>query len=107
MAEKALEIYQDPRGREPFTEWYNSLKDIRTQARIRARLRRVEAGNVGDCGPVGEGVSELRWDFGPGYRVYFGTLGDRLILLNGGDKSTQERDIRRAHGYWSEYKESI
>ena len=106
MAEKILEIYQDQRGREPFTEWYNSLKDIRTQARIRKRLRRVEVGNVGDCEPVGKGVSELRLDFGPGYRVYFGEMGDTLILLYGGDKSTQGRDIKRAQGYWAEYKES-
>ena len=106
MAEKALEIYRDQRGREPFTAWYNSIKDIRTQARIRQRLRRAEGGNLGDCEPAGKGVSELRLDFGPGYRVYIGELGDRLILLCGGDKSTQKRDIKKAQSYWAEYKES-
>ena len=106
MPEKILEIYQTRRGREPFTEWYDSLKDMKTQARIRNRLRRVEAGNPGDCKPVGEGVSELRLDFGPGYRVYFGEVGDTLILLCGGDKSTQDRDVKRAQAYFAEYRES-
>ena len=106
MPEKTLEIHQTHRGREPFTEWYNALRDARTQARIRNRLRRVEAGNLGDCSPVGEGVSELRLDFGPGYRVYFGQARDTLILLCGGDKSTQNRDIKRAQGYLAEYRRS-
>lgn len=106
MPERNLEIYQTRRGREPFIEWYDALKDIRTQARIRNRLRRVEAGNLGDCKPVGAGVSELRLDFGSGYRVYFGEVGDTLILLCGGDKSTQDRDINRAQEYFAEYRES-
>ena len=105
MPEKALEIYRDPRGREPFIDWYRAIRDIRTQARIRNRLRRVEAGNLGDCKPVGRGVIELRLDFGPGYRVYFAELADRLILLTAGNKSTQQHDIRRAQSYWAEYKE--
>ena len=106
MPEKALEIYQDARGREPFTQWYEAVRDIRSQARIRNRLRRVEAGNLGDCKPVGKGVSELRLDFGPGYRVYFAELTDRIILLGGGDKASQGSDISRAQACWAEYKES-
>ena len=106
MQEKSLEIYQNRRGREPFTEWYDALKDMKTQARIRNRLRRVEAGNLGDCKPVGKGVSELRLDFGPGYRVYFGEVGDTLILLCGGDKSVQDRDIKRAQEFFAEYRTS-
>ena len=106
MPGKALEIYRDARGREPFIGWYKAIRDIRTQARIRNRLRRVEAGNLGDCKPVGRGVTELRLDFGPGYRVYFAELADRLILLTAGNKSTQQHDIRRAQAYWAEYKES-
>ena len=65
MPGKVLEIYRDARGREPFIDWYKAIRDIRTQARIR---NRVEAGNLGDCKPVGQGVTELRLDFGPGYR---------------------------------------
>ena len=106
MPRKSLEIYRDARGWEPFTEWYKTISDLRTQARIRNRLRRVEAGNLGDCKPVGRGVAELRLDFGPGYRVYFAELADRLILLTAGNKSTQQRDIKRAQAYWAEYKES-
>ena len=106
MLGKSLEIYRDARGREPFTEWYKAISDLRTQARIRNRLRRVETGNLGDCKPVGRGVAELRLDFGPGYRVYFAELADRLILLAAGNKSTQQRDIKRAQVYWAEYKES-
>ena len=104
--ERSLWIYQDQRGREPFSEWHHSLRDLRTQARIRSRLRRVEAGNLGDIRSVGKGVSELRLDFGPGYRIYFGEVGDRLVLLCGGDKSTQERDISRAREYLKQCKES-
>ncbi|MBT3605320.1 MAG: type II toxin-antitoxin system RelE/ParE family toxin [Candidatus Latescibacteria bacterium] len=107
MSERNLEIYQTRRGKEPFTEWYDALRDVKTQARIRNRLRRVEAGNLGDCKSVGAGVSELRLDFGPGYRVYFGEVGDRVILLLcAGDKSTQDRDIVRAQAFFSEYRES-
>ena len=103
---KSLEIYRDARGWEPFTDWYKAISDLRTQARIRNRLRRVEARNLGDCKPVGRGVAELRLDFGPGYRVYFAELADRLILLTAGNKSTQQHDIKRAQAYWAEYKES-
>ena len=76
-------------------------------ARVLARLARVRQGNPGDCKPVGEGVSELRVDYGPGYRVYFGQQGQTLVvLLCGGDKRTQDRDIRLAKLYWHEFKAS-
>ena len=76
-------------------------------ARVLARLARVRQGNLGDCKAVGEGVSELRVDFGPGYRVYFGQKGRIwVVLLCGGDKRTQECDIRLAKQYWQEYKAS-
>jgi putative addiction module killer protein len=69
-------------------------------------VRRLESGLYGDCEPVGEGVSELRMFFGPGYRVYFGEDGDDIvILLCGGDKSSQRRDIKAAKAYWKEYKD--
>ena len=92
-------------GRVPFEEWLNDLKDKRATARVLARLARVRRGNLGDCKSVGEGVSELRVDYGPGYRVYFGQDGHTLVvLLCGGDKRTQERDIRQARQSWREYK---
>lgn len=82
---------------EVFAEWFASLRDARARAAINARLRRVELGNLGDCAPVGEGVSELRIHYGPGYRVYFVQRGlEVVILLVGGDKSSQSKDIRRA-----------
>ena len=80
-----------------YAQWFRRLRDRRARARINARIRRLSLGNVGDVRPVGEGVSELRIDYGPGYRVYFVQQGQSLVLLlAGGDKSTQERDITRA-----------
>jgi len=80
-----------------FARWLDDLRDLRGRARIQARLERLAAGNPGDVAPVGEGVSELRIDIGPGYRVYFTRRGRALIiLLAGGDKHTQANDIRTA-----------
>lgn len=80
-----------------FAAWLGSLRDIKARARISARLRIAQTGNLGDCGPVGEGVSEMRIHFGPGYRLYFTRVGDVVyLLLTGGDKASQKRDIRRA-----------
>lgn len=80
-----------------YARWFGKLRDRHARARIDARIRRLSLGNPGDVKPVGEGVSELRIDYGPGYRVYFIQQGDRLvILLAGGDKRTQDRDIRVA-----------
>jgi putative addiction module killer protein len=80
-----------------FQDWLDALKDLRAQIRIVARLRLVEAGNLGDWKAVGGGVSEMRVDIGPGYRLYFTRRGNLLIvMLAGGDKATQSRDIKRA-----------
>ena len=80
-----------------FQNWLDALRDRRAQARIAARLRLAEAGNLGDWKSVGDEVSEMRVDFGPGYRLYFTRRGRLLIvMLAGGDKSSQARDIRRA-----------
>ena len=80
-----------------YARWFRRLRDRQARARINARIRRLSLGNVGDVRPVGEGVSELRIDYGPGYRVYFVQQGTSLVLLlAGGDKSTQDRDISRA-----------
>jgi putative addiction module killer protein len=85
------------RQTQEFQDWLDGLKDLRAQVRIAARLRLAEAGSLGDWKPVGGDVSELRVDFGPGYRVYFARRGSILIvILAGGDKSTQARDIKRA-----------
>ena len=80
-----------------YAQWFKRLRNRQARARINARIRRLSLGNPGDVRPVGEGVSELRIDFGPGYRVYFVQQGQSLaILLAGGDKSSQDRDITRA-----------
>lgn len=82
---------------EEFAAWLSSLRDARARVKITARLTRLSLGNPGDVAPVGEGVSELRIDYGPGYRVYFIQQGAELaIILGGGDKGSQSADIRRA-----------
>lgn len=85
------------RKTETYALWLDELRDIRARARIQVRVERLAAGNAGDAKPVGEGVSELRIDYGPGYRVYFTKRGRNVvILLAGGDKSTQSTDIKTA-----------
>lgn len=85
------------RETEAYAEWFEGLRDRQARARFAIRIRRLSLGNPGDVKPVGEGVSELRIDYGPGYRVYFVQRGQTLvILLAGGDKRTQERDIQMA-----------
>ena len=85
------------RQTETYASWFAQLRDRQARARIDVRIRRLSLGNPGDVRPVGEGVSELRIDYGPGYRVYFVQRGSALvILLAGGDKSTQDQDIRIA-----------
>ncbi len=103
---RELEIYMTEEGRAPFTEWLDSLQDMRGREKIRTRLDRVQLGNFGDRANVGEGVEELRIAFGPGYRVYFGQAGTKVVLLLcGGDKSKQTQDILRAKSYWKDYQE--
>lgn len=92
-------VCQDEAGREPFMEWLNGL-DVQTRARVRVRIDRLEDGLFGDVEPVGEGVSELRLDFGPGYRVYFGQKGPQIHLLMGGSKQGQSANIRQAKKFW-------
>lgn len=85
------------RQTETFSKWILKLRDVRARARIQARIDRLELGNVGDVKPVGEGLSEMRIHYGPGYRVYFIQKGSELIiLLAGGDKRSQSRDIQTA-----------
>jgi len=99
-----LEIYKDNNGDEPLIDWIESIKDIITRARIRNRLRRIELGNFGDHKSVGGGVFELRLVFGPGYRVYFGKVDNVIVLLLcGGDKKSQVKDIELAKKYWQDF----
>lgn len=90
---------------EVFDEWLKALRDLRARARVDMRIRRLASGNPGDVRPVGKGVSELRIDTGPGYRVYYATKHEEVIvLLAGGDKSTQARDIKAALAIWEDWK---
>lgn len=102
---KTVIVYQDARGKEPFTEWLHNLRDQKGRRFILRRVGRLEQGLLGDCRPIGDGISELRIFFGPGYRIYFGEeAGCIVVLLCGGDKSSQERDIQAAKAYWKEYR---
>ena len=96
--------YETKNARSPFAEWFERV-DAKAAAKVTAAIARLEAGNPGDVKLVGQGVSERRIDFGPGYRVYFGHDGEELvILLIGGTKKRQQRDIERAKEYWADYK---
>lgn len=94
-------------GREcPFEHWLDNLKDITVRGRIHARLNRLRLGNFGDARSLGRGLWELRLDFGPGYRIYFGRQNKQVVvLLCAGNKSTQQRDIELARTYWKNYRE--
>jgi len=92
-------------GFEPLTDWLRRLSDRQAKARLLARIDRLEAGNFGDCKFLRDGVFELRIDWGPGYRVYFGRSGTTVvILLCAGDKRRQAADIERAVEFWNDYK---
>lgn len=102
-----VKIYRDKNSVEPYTKWINSFKDFKTKARIQQRIRRIEIGNLGVKKSLGKGVWELKFDFGAGYRIYYGVEGNEIIiLLAGGNKKTQEQDILTAQKLWKEYKES-
>jgi len=97
--------YVTEHNTEPVTDWLQSVKDKTAQAKMRVRIKRLEAGNFGDCQPVGDGVLELREHLGAGYRVYFGRHGISIvILLCGGTKKTQTADIKTAKEYWADWK---
>lgn len=97
--------YQREDGRVPVRDWLGSLRDVRARVQMEIRLRRMVTGNFGDCKPVGEGVLELRVDVGAGYRLYCARYGQTVvILLNGGDKRTQNADIKQAKDYWIDWK---
>jgi putative addiction module killer protein len=101
---RELVNYETMEGDCPFEEWLESLDPV-VVARIRARLNRVCCGNMGDVRPIGGGLSELRLKFGSGYRVYFASYNEKLvILLCGGDKGSQAKDIRTAKEFWQDFR---
>lgn len=97
--------YSTEQGNQPFHDWLAGLRDLQAKAKIDVRLARVSLGNFGDSKPLREGVYELKIDWGPGYRVYYARHGKQVVLLLcGGDKRTQDRDIDQAVNYWKDFK---
>lgn len=107
MQLKKVFIYKTRSGNEPFIDWLEKLDKV-IQINIRKRISRIEIGNLGDYKAIGKDLYELRFFFGAGYRIYFGMQDDAIVfLLCGGDKSSQERDIKKAEIYWIEAKNEI
>ncbi|HQR34361.1 MAG TPA: type II toxin-antitoxin system RelE/ParE family toxin [Blastocatellia bacterium] len=103
---KQIIIFETVEGARPFEDWLDGLRDRRAVARVDARVTRLQTGNPGDYKWIGEGVYELRIDYGPGYRIYFAFSGQQIVLLLcGGDKATQQADIKAAIKYWKEFQE--
>ena len=101
-----VNIFVARNGKAPFEQCMQSLRDRQTKARILTHIDRLRLGNFGDCESVGGGVYELRIHVGPGFRVYYGLQGEKIVLLLcGGDKSTQARDIESAQAYWREFQQ--
>ena len=99
-----IRYYVTRDGKTPFIDWLGKLRDPRARHRIQNQLDRLRLGLIGDHKAVGDGVNELRIHYGPGYRMYFGYSGTAIILLLcGGSKNSQQRDIVRAKRYWVEY----
>lgn len=102
---RTLRIFRSKNGLLPFSDWFFSLVDLRARQKIASRLARVRAGNLGNLKSVGDGIQELKIDYGPGFRIYIGQLDSEIIiLLCGGDKGSQNADIKKAKVYWKEYK---
>ena len=98
--------YRTAAGKIPYQEWLAKLKDKTAKAAVIRRVIRIELGDLGDHKGVGDGVSELRIDVGPDYRMYYGMVGQTVVvLLTAGSKGSQERDITRAKSYWKDYQE--
>lgn len=98
-----IEILTEEDGKKPFIEWIENLQ-LKDQARINNRIARIQSGNFGDTKSVGDGVFELRFFFGSGFRVYYAKRNDKIvIILSGGDKSSQDKDIKKAKTLWNDY----
>lgn len=105
MEKIEIEVYETATGKRPFENWLKGLKEVHTKARISMRLDRLRLGNFGDCKTLQDGISELRIHYGPGIRIYYGKIGNKLVLLLcGGDKGSQNRDINKAKDYLKDYQ---
>jgi putative addiction module killer protein len=105
IKQRMVDYYKTPGGKEPAREWLSSVKDKLTQAILYKRIRQAGLGQFGKVRNLSDGVWELKIDYGPGYRVYYGIHGDQLILiLMGGSKRTQTSDINKARSFWIEWK---
>lgn len=103
--EYTIRVYQTVKGKCPYSEWLEGLKDLQAKAKVRIRIDRLEMGNFGQCRNIGDGVSELKIDFGPGYRIYYGMIGRTcVLLLSGGTKRAQDSDIKKAKEYFADYR---
>ncbi len=103
-----VQIYITRDKKQPFTEWLSNLRDAKGKGVIRSRIDRLSLGGLGDCKSVGDGVWELKIDFGAGYRVYYAKSGNEIVLLLcGGIKKTQQSDIDEAKQYWADYKRRV
>lgn len=104
ILQKHLQIYVTSDGKQPFVKWLENLKDKKARYRIKERLDRIALGNFGDHKYIADGVYELRLSFGSGYRIYYGIEDEHIIiLLCGGDKVTQKKDIKKAIKYFKDY----
>jgi len=102
---RTVNEYTDEQGKSPYAQWLRGLRDVRAKAKIIMQVDKMELGLFGDVEPIGDGLSELRIHYGPGYRVYYGKAGRQVyLLLCGGDKSTQSKDIKKAKVYWQDHK---
>ena len=102
---KTIYEYVTENGKSPFRDWLNSLKDRRVKTMVDVRMARIRSGNLGRVRSVENGVHEIKIDYGPGYRIYFANDGNTIVvLLCGGDKRTQDKDIKTALKYWEAYK---
>ena len=105
MEEIEIEIYETITGNRPFETWFKKIRENYTRAKILTRLDRLKLGNFGDCKTLQAGVCELRIHYGPGIRIYYGKIGNKVILLLcGGDKSSQSKDITKAKEYLKDYQ---
>jgi len=105
IMEIEIELYETASGHCPFDDWFESLRELHTRAKILTRLDRLKVGNFGDCKALGDGIAELRIHYGPGIRVYYSKIGNKIVLLLcGGDKSSQTKDINKAKEYLKEYQ---
>lgn len=108
ITQKEIKIYQTADNKSPFYDWINRVKDKTIRARINRRLDRLSLGNLGDFKTVGGGVFEMRLQFGAGYRIYFAEINNQIVLLlSGGDKSSQHEDIKLAQQYWHDFKRRV